>query len=68
MVGWPGGRVVGWVGGWVAGKAEIITNSAQLGLGLGLSLAKIGKIIHLVCANALFSSGISCFLFGSVLK
>ena len=27
--------------GWVAGKAEIITNSAQLGLGLGLSLAKI---------------------------
>ena len=31
--------MVGWVGGWVAGKAEIITNSAQLGLGLGLSLA-----------------------------
>ena len=25
--------------GWVAGKAENITNSAQLGLGLGLSLA-----------------------------
>ena len=33
--------MVGWSGGWVAGKAEIITNSAQLGLGLGLSLAKI---------------------------
>ena len=32
--------MVGWSGGRVAGKAEIITNSAQLGLGLGLSLAK----------------------------
>ena len=29
--GWSGGRV----GGWVAGKPEIITNSAQLGLELG---------------------------------
>ena len=29
------------MGGWVAGKADIITNSAQLGLGLGLSLAKL---------------------------
>ena len=29
------------VGGRVAGKAEIITNSAQLGLELGLSLAKM---------------------------
>ena len=28
------------MGGRVAGKAEIITNSAQLGLELGLSLAK----------------------------
>ena len=28
----------------MAGKAEIITNSAQLGLGLGLSLAKIDKV------------------------
>ena len=36
--GWSGGRV----GGRVAGKAEIITNSAQLGLELGLSLAKFG--------------------------
>ena len=27
----------------MAGKAEIITNSAQLGLGLGLSLAKRGR-------------------------
>ena len=31
----------GWVGGWVAGSIEIITNSAQLGLELGLSLANI---------------------------
>ena len=31
--------MVGRSGGRVAGKAEIITNSAQLGLGLGLSLA-----------------------------
>ena len=29
----------GWSGGRVAGKAEIITNSAQLGLELGMSLA-----------------------------
>ena len=33
-------REVGRSGGRVAGKAKIITNSAQLGLGLGLSLAK----------------------------
>ena len=38
-----GGRVVGWSGDRVAGKAEIITNSAQLGLGLGLSLATFCK-------------------------
>ena len=31
-------RVGGWVGGWVAGLIENITNSAQLRLGLGLSL------------------------------
>ena len=35
MGGWSGG----WSGGRVAGKAEIITNSAQLGSELGLSLA-----------------------------
>ena len=29
-----------WVGGWVAGLIENITNSAQLRLGLGLSLSK----------------------------
>ena len=34
-----------WVVGWVSGKAEIITNSAQLGLGLGLSLAKLMSLI-----------------------
>jgi len=28
---------------WVVRKLEIITNSAQLGLGLGLSLAKIDE-------------------------
>ena len=33
----------GWVGGRVAGTAEIITNSAQLGLELGLSLAIVPK-------------------------
>ena len=32
-------------GGRVAGKAEIITNSAQLGLELGLSLAMFNDII-----------------------
>ena len=34
--------MVGWSSGLVAGKAEIITNSAQLGLELGLNLAKAG--------------------------
>ena len=40
-VGRLGGRVVRWVGG----KAEIITNSAQLGLELGMSLAKTQQCI-----------------------
>ena len=36
-------------GGWVAGLIEIITNSAQLGLELGLSLATyIGKLQDIV--------------------
>jgi len=42
-----GGLVVGWSDGWLggrgAGKAEIIANSAQLGLELGLSLAIISR-------------------------
>ena len=33
------------VGGWLAGSIEIITNSAQLGLELGLSLAMFNDII-----------------------
>ena len=33
-------KLSGWVGGWVAGFCETITNSAQLELELGLSLAK----------------------------
>ena len=33
------------MGGRVAGKAEIITNSAQLGLELGLSLAMFNDIV-----------------------
>ena len=32
-------RVGGWLGGGVAGKAEIIPNTAHMRLGLGLSLA-----------------------------
>ena len=36
---------VGWSGGWVAGLFEIITNSAQLKLELGLSLAKGKKLL-----------------------
>ena len=35
------------MGGRVAGKAKIITNSAQLGLGLGLSLAKFRQVLVL---------------------
>ena len=34
--------------GRVAGKAEIITNSAKVGLGLGLSLATLSKVEFLV--------------------
>ena len=34
------------MGGRVAGKAEIITNLAQLGLELGLSLAKVYMQLH----------------------
>ena len=41
LVRWVGLDFSGWSGGQVAGKAKIITNSAQLGLGLGLSLAKL---------------------------
>ena len=36
--------MVGRSGGRVAGKAKIITNSAQLGLGIGLSLAKLRDV------------------------
>ena len=37
-------RVGGWSGGRVAENVEIITNSAKLGLELGLSLAKQKEI------------------------
>ena len=41
------GSISGRAGGWVAGKADIITNSAQLGLELRLSLAKENIIQHI---------------------
>ena len=60
--------MVGRSGGRVAGKAEIITNSAQLGLGLGLSLAKVEKlsllISHLMPSVSSLSSLISIIVIG----